>query len=275
MKRILIPFDFTEVAENALVYAISLFENSEITFYLLNVYESFTSELLSDEYSDDWFSKIDDSVVSELKERAKKLNETTADNHNFQSLVYTDSVINSIQHVTQIHSIDLIISGTKGARGKSEIFMNTNTLAIIKRIRQCPTIAVPFDYEFSPVKKIVLSTNFKRTILPKELKPIINICTLTDAHLEIVSLSEERYLNEQQKENKKILEAILTSFYPSFKKIEWFDSEAKTLITYMKSSQSQLLCLVNHKYNFFHKFLEEDVIKRTSFNSEIPLLVVP
>ena len=36
MKNILIPFDFTEIAENALVYAISLFENSETTFHLLH-----------------------------------------------------------------------------------------------------------------------------------------------------------------------------------------------------------------------------------------------
>lgn len=275
MKNILIPFDFTEIAENALVYAISLFENSETTFHLLHVYESTSSDLLSDEYNDNWFDKMDDFVEAELKEHVLKLNQTTSDNHTFRGLVRSNSIIRALNSILDSVEIDLIISGSRGARGKSDVFLTTRTLTMINKINHCPIIVVPFDYDFVSLKKVAFSTNYKKSVTPKELKPIIDICTLSDAHLEIVNLSEEQYLTDKQKENKQLLSDLLSSFYHSFKKLDWYDSEAHTLATYLKSSDSQLLCLVNHKYNFFNRLLEENIIKKASFYSHVPLLIIP
>jgi len=35
------------------------------------------------------------------------------------------------------------------------------------------------------------------------------------------------------------------------------------------------LVLINHKYNFFNRLLEENVIKKSAFNSKIPVLILP
>jgi nucleotide-binding universal stress UspA family protein len=274
MKHILLPFDFTETAENALVYAISLFEDSEITFHLLHVYEAKQSQLLSQERGNNWFDQMDDQAEVKLKDHVRELNETTSDNHTFKGIVKSDSIVKAIETVLSGTEIDLIISGTRGARGKSDVFLTTRTLSMIHRIRQCPILVVPFDYEYSPVQKVVFSTNFKKLISPKEIKPIVDIATLHDAHIEVVNLSEEQYLTTLQKENKQNIETLLSSFDHSFQKLEWSDSEAHTLTTYLKSSNSQLLCFVNHKYNFFYKLLQEDVIKKASFYSEVPVLIV-
>lgn len=274
MKNILIPFDFSDAAENALVYAISLFENAEATFHLLYANESSTTLLFSDEYNDNWNNQIDNSVVADLKEYVRKLNKTKSEHHSFRDIALNDSLIYSIRYVYKVESIDLIVSGTKGVRDRSDIFMTTKTLGMIKRIHECPILVVPYDYNFITVKRVILSTNFKRKIEEKQLQYILNICKLHGACLEVVNLTEQRFLGLNQKENKKSLEILLSSTYHHFKKIDWFDSESKTLMNYVSSSNSQLLCLMNHKYNFFHRLLEEDVIKRTSFDSQIPLLFI-
>jgi len=274
MKNILIPFDFSEVAENALVYTISLFENIEVTFHLLYVYESSPSELLSDEYNDNWFGQIDDSVEVELKQYVRKLNKNKSEKHKFLDIVHSDTLAYSIQYVLKVEPIDLIISGTKGATDRSDIFITTKTLGIIKRIQECPIIVVPFDYDFIAVKKVILSTNFKQVISPRQLQHILNICILHGACLEVVNLTEQHFLGLNQKENKKSLEVFLSSFYHCFKKIDWLDSESKTLMNYMKSSEGQLLCLINHKNNFFIRFLEENIIKKVNFYSSVPLMIL-
>ena len=275
MKNILIPFDFSEIAENALVYAISLFEDAEITFHLLHVHEVRPSQLLSEQYNEQWFGKMDDEAESKLKDHVAHLNQTTADNHRFKSLIKSDSIVHALETVLNSLEIDLMVSGTRGARGKSDIFLTTRTLAMIHKVRSCPILVVPFDYDFVPIKKIVFSTNYQKSVTPKEIKPIVDLSTLYDAHIEVVNLSEDQYLSAVQKENKQHIEGLLASFNHSFKKLEWLESEANTLTTYLKTSESQLLCLINHKYNFFNKLLQEDVIKRTSFYSEVPLLIIP
>lgn len=274
MKNILIPFDFSDAAENALAYAISLFENIEVTFHLLYAYENSPSELLGDEYNDSWFSQMDDSIVTELKQYVKKLNETKPEHHRYLDIVLIDSLIYSIRHILKVESIDLIISGTKGIRDKSNIFITTRTLTMIKKIQECPILVVPYDYNFTKVKKVILSTNFKQMISVKQLHYILNICKLHEACLEIVNLAEQHFLRFNQKENKKSLEVLLSSFCHRFKKIDWLGSESKTLMDYMKFSDSQLLCLIKYKHNFFHRLIEEDVIKRTSSYSKIPLLFI-
>lgn len=67
MQNILIPYDFSDTAENALNYAISLFENEPINFTLLNVYISNKSTLLNEEYNEEWFSEMDNESEENMR----------------------------------------------------------------------------------------------------------------------------------------------------------------------------------------------------------------
>lgn len=67
MKNVLIPYNFSEAAINALNYTKQLFKGVEVTIYLLDVYISQPSELLSDEENEKWFNEMDNEIEDELK----------------------------------------------------------------------------------------------------------------------------------------------------------------------------------------------------------------
>lgn len=275
MKNILIPYDFSETAENALDYAISLFENEHATFILLHVYISKKSKLLNDEYNDDWFDGADDEANISLKKLITSCNKKSEGNHLFRGLVKSNMFIEAVREVVIKEKVDLIITGTEGAYTVSEAFIGTNTLKIINRIKTCPVLIVPYNYSYVPLHQIVFSTNFKRTFKSNEIKPLLHIGFKKQSVIEVVFLSDEQYLTERQKANKTQLEQILDGFDVDFKKIDWIDSETKSLKAHVENTRSEMLAFINHKQNFVSRWTEENVIKKATFQSKIPLLILP
>ena len=275
MKNVLIPIDFSESSINALNYAEAFFKNISVNFYLLGVYISSPSKLMGDDYNEDWLAEMDDSITEDLNFLAKNRNDKSDLHHNFKAITKADSLINAIKKVITDKDIRLVISGTKGASGLKEIFIGSNTLKMINHINTCPVLVIPTDYEFMGLHQIVFSTNYKRTFSTPELKSLLQIAIMHKAHIEVVQLISEGFLNDIQKKNKAELQGFLEDFDFNFTKLDWEDSETKTIQEHTKNSKSELLAFINHKHNFFNRLTEENVIKKISFHSNIPLLVIP
>ncbi len=275
MKNVLIPIDFSENSINALNYAEAFFKNKPINFYLLGVYISSPSKLMSDDYNEDWLGKMDDTISEDLKNLAEHYNNSSDLKHNYKAVTMADSLTRAMKSVINDKEIDLVISGTKGASGLKEIFIGSNTLKMINHIDNCPVLVVPNGYKFQGLHQIVFSTNYKRSFKSNELKPLIQIAVIHNALIEVVQLVSEDFLSETQRKNKTDLQGFMEDFEFDFNKLDWEGSETETIQNHIENCKSELLTLINHKYNFFNKLTEEDVIKKSSFHSKIPLLVLP
>lgn len=275
MKNVLIPIDFSENSINALNYAEAFFKNTPINFYLLGVYISTPSKLMSDNYNKDWLGEMDDTISKNLKTLVERYNDSSDLKHNYKAVTIADSLTGAIKKVISDKGINLVISGTKGASGLKEIFIGSNTLKIINHINNCPILVVPNGYKFEGLHQIVFSTNYKRNFKSKELKPLIQLAVMHNALIEVVQLASENFLSDAQKKNKKDLQGFMEDFEFDFNKLEWEGSETETIQNHVENCKSELLTLINHKYNFFNKLTEEDVIKKSSFHSKIPLLILP
>ncbi|CAM1361499.1 putative universal stress protein UspA [Tenacibaculum litoreum] len=274
MKNVLIPYNFSEAAINALNYTKQLFKGVEVNIYLLDVYISQPSELLSDEENEKWFNEMDNEIEEELKYLIDVLKrEDTSFNYDY--VVASNSLTKAVTNTIKEKNIDVVIAGTKGARSLAEIFIGTNTMKMINAVNECPILAVPMHYKYRPLHQIVFSTNYKRTFTVGELQFLINLCAIKKCALEVVSLSEENFLSENQQRNKVKLRELLKELNVVYKKLDWKDSETLTLENHMEETESELLVLINHKYNFFNRLLEENVIKKSAFNSKIPVLILP
>ncbi|CAM1342056.1 universal stress protein [Tenacibaculum aestuarii] len=274
MKNILIPYNFSEAAINALNYTKQLFKGVEATVYLLDVYVSQPSELLSDEKNDKWFNEMDNEIEDELKYLLEVLNREES-SFTYQSLVTSNSLTKAVTKTIEEKNIDVVVTGTKGAKSLEETFIGTNTMKMINAIDNCPLIVVPMNYKYKSIDQIVFSTNYKRLYAKKELQFLINLSLLKKSGLEVVNLSEETFLTENQQRNKVKLRELLQDLNVTYKKIDWEGSETQTIEKHIDETQSELLVLLNHKYNFFNRLLEENVIKKSAFHSKIPILILP
>ena len=275
MKNVLIPVDFSDNSINAIDYAEAFFTNTPINFYLLGVYISSPSKLMSDGYNKGWLEKMDDTISEDLDHIVEKYNSKSNLKHKYIAITIADTLINALKKVINDKAINLIVSGTKGASGLREIFIGSNTLKMINHINNCPILVVPNGYKFANIHQIVFSTNYKRKFNLQELKGLIKIAVLHSATIEVVQLISENFLTDTQKSNKADLQSFLEDFEFNFNKLNWDNSETKTIQNHIINTNSELLALINHKHNFFNKLTEENVIKKVSFHSSIPILIMP
>ncbi|SRR6056297_347625 len=276
MKRILIPTDFSENALNALHYAKTLVKNSPCTFYLLNVFHMNPALLVSEEYN----AELTDAYLRESENGlAKLLSETEGQNknseHHFKTISESNTIVQAINRIVALEYIDFIIMGTTGAKGAIEVFLGSNAVRVIKGVNDCPVLVVPKDYSLKPPKQIVFSTNFNHEFCKKELEPLLVLAKLWNAKLKIVQLMQEDFLDDWQKANKERIKQLFTGLEHSFHKINYTSSETDAVRDFVKQSQSDMISLVNHKHNFFRRFTEENVVKKVSFDSPVPVLILP
>ncbi|CAL2095647.1 Usp domain-containing protein [Tenacibaculum sp. 190524A02b] len=274
MKNILIPYDFSETAINALNYTKKLFAEQNINIFLLDVYIGERSYLLSEEYNEKWFSQMDDEIEDELKYLVDILNRENK-GFSYHAIADSNSLTNAIKETIKEEKIDLVICGTKGAKSLAQTFIGTNTVKIIRAIDYTPILVVPTEYKYKNIDRIILSTNYKRPFNRTELHPLIRLSNMKRCNVEIVNLSIEEALTNKQRTHKVNLRELLQDLQTHYKKLSWEESESYTLQKYVEESNGQLLVLINHHYNFFNKLLNEDVIKKVTFSSKIPLLILP
>ncbi|WP_378178575.1 universal stress protein [Aquimarina sp. SS2-1] len=275
MKHILIPTDFSDNAYNALNYAKTLFSNDAATFYLMHVYISTSSNLISSEQHTSILDGMSDNEEQDLKDFlniARK--ENNNGQHFFQIISKTGSLVKEMNAAILTNKIDFVVMGTKGAKGSKEVFLGSNAVKVINGIENCPVVVVPQNYQSKLPSVIAFSTNFKRAFVEKELKPLIDIAIANNSKINIARIMQEEYLTDRQKENKETLKSLFNNLDYIFCKIDVETSETNALKDFAKYTESDLIALIHHKHNFFQKLLEEDVVDKISFNSPLPLLIL-
>ncbi|GAA3521226.1 hypothetical protein GCM10022393_39490 [Aquimarina addita] len=276
MINVLIPMDYSENANNALAYARILFSSTPCTFYILHIFVSHPSNLITDKNTDDFFLDMIKEKETELKKFIKPIQENnTISQHHFKPIIKATTVLKAISNVIDTKSIHFLAMGTKGGKSNQEIFLGTHATRILNDIKTCALVLVPKSYMSKAPSQIVFSTNFKRDFKEKEFLLYKTLLQLTGSKLKVVQVMEEEYLSDIQKVNKEHLKKLFVGIDYFFHKITIETSESNAIRDFVLQTQSDLITFINHKYSFLQKLLEEDVVKNISFHSPVPILLLP
>lgn len=275
MKRnILIPTDFSDNAWSALVYALKFFKEEFCTFYLLNSTILKVSTL----------SNLSNKLLKTMQENAKKelldlkeLAETSNANanHGFKIILSSKELKTAIKKAIKEWHIDLVIMGTKGATGAKELFFGSNTVHVIKSVKNCPVLIIPEEYDFMEPVQIAFPTDFNRFYNPAELQPLKDIATLHNSKIRIVHINAESKLNDTQEYNIKTLQSYLENFEHSFHWMPKYAKKALEINDFIEELDIDILVMINYKHSFIQKIVNEPVIKKIGFHPKIPFLVIP
>ena len=277
--RILLPTDFSENAWHAINYAIYLFEQTACTFYVIHAHQVSPSALIST-INKERDTRLHEITQDETKlklyktlEHLKRINKVA--DHKFEAVLESESLLNTVGRSVVDKDIDFICMGTQGASGLKEIFLGSNTVNIIKNINFCPLIAVPQSFLFSRPDKIVFATDFKHSYLPEELKPLIQIAKLWDAHISVIHISDAEPLTNEQTESKKLLTGLLSGISHSIEEIEYHPEINYRINEWVEMNNAKMVSMINSKHGFFRSLLRERVIKKIAFRTHVPFLVLP
>ncbi|RXJ50185.1 universal stress protein [Gelidibacter gilvus] len=273
--HILIPTDFSKNAWSATVYALNLYAEHHCTFYFLNsisLDHTDSRSYITTRFLDS-LTETSRTELSVLKDRATQLYSNP--NHEFEVISTSEEITLAIKRAVQINTIDLVVTGTKGATGVNKYFLGSNTVKVIQSLKSCPMLAVPDAYEFKAPKHIAFPTDFNRVYEPKELQALLNFADLYQAHIYILHINLQSELSERQESNRRALQAHLVKHQHTFHWVEKSATKSDEINEFIKDLKIDVLAMVNYKHSFVERVIKEPVIKKIGFQPMVPFLVIP
>lgn len=280
MRHVLIPTDFSECAWNAVRYALTMFRNQECTFYLLNTYtpaitsSRFMATSLEDgrmtnsanEYSKKGLDKVLGKIQKEFSNKK----------HRFKTISSFSLLVDEIVETVALYKIEMVIMGTKGASGIEDVFMGSNTVGVIKTIKDCPVLAIPYNHDFKRPSEIAFATDFTRFYTKSELRPLVELAKFFEATIRVVHVQYEiKNLTELQQFNLEMLRKYLGDVEHYIHTISELNSVSKTLEVFSREMGIHLLAMLNYQHSYMEQLTREPIVKRVAFHTQIPLFVIP
>ncbi len=205
MKRILVPTDFSEQAENALKVAVQLAKKHDSEIFLLHMLE-LPLQLVDPARSGSgnlpeslFFMKLAhqqfDEVLSRPYLQGIKIHETV----DFQG------AFDGIMDISQQHNCDLIIMGSNGVTGLKEVFIGSNTEKVVRH-SQIPVLVIKNEHLNFHVEEFIFATDFTKK-MQKPFLEAVSFAKKMGAKIHLV------YINTANKfKTTMYLENIMSEF---------------------------------------------------------------
>ncbi|SNR32747.1 universal stress protein [Lutibacter flavus] len=277
MKNILVPTDFSENSWNAIKYALEFFKDTPCNFYLLHVtlisnYAAGDSPIFpTDTLVEKTILKQAKSSLIKLLKKIKKLKAN--EKHNFYTLSNYNFFIDAVRNQIQEKDIDLIVMGTKGASGLSEVIVGSNTGDLITQVK-CPVLIIPEEAVFTIPEEIAFPTDYNIFYQPNILKRISEITKMYDSAIRILHIAKKgEKLTEFQLENKDFLNDYFLDEKHSFHRITSKKIETGVQC-FVESRNINLIIMIAKNLNLFQRILFKPTVEEISYHIEIPFLVL-
>lgn len=274
-KRILLPTDFSNNALNAIRYAQSLYKDQRCDFYLLNAFQVNTYSL-DNMMVPEPGNPAYDAAQKKSKEGFERLNEYLEHNepntkHTYHTISTFNSLLGAVRDVIAKKDIDLVIMGTKGMTDSKNAIFGTNTVNIMEKIVECPVMAIPSGFPFSPPKEIVFPTDYKTDFKRRELNYLLEIVKLHGSRVVVLHVERGGKLSKTQINNKELLEDILNGV--DFENHVLTDVKVQEGISsFINSRDCDMVVFVNKKHWFFGSILSNPLIKELGYEATTPIL---
>ena len=277
MKKILLPTDFSDNSWNAIKYALQLFKDEACTFYLLNAYTPIIYHVEYVLVSPAEFG-LGDAIretalkgLEDIKNRIKE--EFNNPNHSFECIAAFNTLIPEIKEIVEEKVIDLVVMGTKGATGATEILFGSNTVHVIKYVK-CPVLAIPDNFDFEKPEEILFPSDYEVDFQDDQIQPIVDIASAHHSRVNILNVSYGYDLSENQEHNRQKLEVYFKKTAHLFHSVSNKDVP-EAITDFQLKSIVNLLVMINNKHSFFENLFFKPIINQIGFHLNVPLLVIP
>ncbi len=264
MKTIIVPTDFSEAAENALIYAMDIAKLMDASIVLLHV------------------CNTNNSVASEpeLEEKNKKAiylleqHMTKESNIKFEICVQPKFIVDKILEVAEEKNASLIIFGVpeEGVFDES-IVGNTTSDAISNLVT--PILMIPSKAKFKIPSKIVFAADYSELENDQPLSALLNFITFFNSKVFILNVK-----GKNEKTPSKSVAAFL-SLRKHLKKVDHSihkvinDDVVSGINQFVEETSSEIVAMIPHRHNFLYRLFNFSNTKKMAFQSHVPLLALP
>jgi nucleotide-binding universal stress UspA family protein len=278
MIKVLIPTDYSDYSTQAFIFTLRIFKSQAIQCHFVHAYNP--NITLADEVGSgmdhELFADKSLALEAEMKEWSKPLVSQLKEDDQLSCSVEIGSLTEVLENKTKAGDFHFIIMGTQGATGAKEIFLGSNTVSAIKKIRTIPVIAVPESIELNGLGKVVIATAFKYEFTENNLKSLMLLHRLWSFQLDIIKVNEgHQGLSASEQKIKDDLLLLLNTVNTAYVELKKTAKVSDAIVDYALNHKSDLIALHYKRHSFLERLFREPVVKKVAFSSMVPLLVFP
>ena len=254
---IIVPTDFSQVADNAARYAAQMVKGqSDTTLVLLHVYDRAGEK---DEA---------EMLLERLKEELVTNHSVTIENR----LERGGNIIEIIERIVRHTDAQLVVMGFAGKARVELTSIGSNTLKMVER-NICPILVIPPTAHYFEIRNACLLSDFKEVQQSIPEIPIKNVLKLLKPSLHIINVNSDHYVSLTQdymSERGRLLE-MFHEFKPEFYFIGTYDLH-ETVQTFVHDKNIDLLITIPRNHSFFGSLFKTSNTKKLILESTIPIL---
>jgi nucleotide-binding universal stress UspA family protein len=272
MKLIVVPTDFSPLADNALKYGMDLATAMGSSLMIVHIYQIPIS-----------YSEVPLITIS-LEEIKKASEERLAElKHNIETItsgklvVYAESrlgdVGDEIQKLTRTLQPFAVVMGSRGVTGAGKFFLGSNSLSVINSTAT-PVIVVPPGGKFSPYKKIGLTTDFKDVVDKTPVVPVRALVNFFNAELHVLHVDyKQRNFNPSVPEQTLNLDMLLSGMNPTYNYIE-NKNVNEGINDFAEKNNIDLIITLPQKHSFLESLFEKSLTRELLHHTHIPVMCI-
>jgi nucleotide-binding universal stress UspA family protein len=158
MNNIIIPVDFSDTAKNALLYAAEIVKRASGKLIILHIPKSGDDE---------------QNILTDLNNLVSDVKNKVSEDIQYVIHVGKNNLVEELKRIIDEENIDLIVMGTNGASGLKKLFIGSNTVKVIEKIKK-PVLVLPGSAKYEDY----VNTGKNRIVLATDLEEMGTECTL-------------------------------------------------------------------------------------------------
>lgn len=273
MKKILVPFDYTDVSRNSASYAVELGKFFDAKLVLFHSFQLpvVTAEASFIQYPIDEMYREN---LEMLKKERAKLQRSGAMDLPIDCVIKAGFPGGNILDEAKTQNADMIVMGITGRNKLGQVLIGSNALYTAKN-SEVPVMIVPADARYKKIRKIAFACDYDHTEEGTLLEDIQHLRFIFDAELDIVNVYDET----KEPTLEKAITGLTVENNLSHTAHKTFyinnDDAAEGLDEYISGHKPDLIVVVPKKHKLFETLFRESITKHLAFHSHIPILTLP
>jgi len=259
MNTVIVPVDFSTTSLHAAHYAAQLLAGHYGVTLIL--YHSYSKASEGDKAQED----LEDLKAELFKDHIVKM----------EVLVHQEpDFVAGLEKAARHRRADLVIMGITGKSALAQVLFGSNTLKMAET-KACPVLIVPESAPLTPIKNVMLTSDFKNTLNTTPSVPIKDFLNLFKPQLHVVNVDKEHFisLTESYEKEKAELKAMFADYNPEFYFMRLYDVD-EALNLFAESRNIDLIITIQKNSSFVERLFKGSRAKTLTYQSKVPILLM-
>lgn len=272
MKTIIIPTDFSAIADNAMHFAVDMAKQIHASVLLLHVYQLpvAISEVPVVVASAEELEEASEKKLAVLKDEIERATAYKIKVNTQSKMGNVVDVIEDVSHVVQPFAI---VMGTEGVGKMERLLFGSTTISTMRHL-DVPVLIIPPGASFRPVKKIGLACDLKEVMSSVPEKEIRTVVKEFNAELHVLNVDHENKGRSAETYEQSVeLRNMIADLNPQYHFIDNENIE-DGLNEFADNNGIDFLMVVPKKHKLLEGLFRKHHSSELAFHAHVPVMAI-